>query len=472
MNIIVKGDYKQIGGKYVFENDKIIIKRAPSYIEIKNKAVSIYTDILGIDKLYYCYDGKNLIFSNKLSDFSFAPIDKALWPLQIHNGFIPYPFTVLKNVRKSLPAIEMTLKIDSDKLVDSYSSKYIDEFYFSRENRNKKDLRSLLFETAKDIQSNYGTRLVSLFSAGFDSSLLTYLLKDGITAICHYTDNATESNKTMSLFKKYFPAITWHIYYENGLVSHDDIEEYFNALNEPCFDEAGLPEFLLLKSFLADKQRSPYYFIEGYGADGIFGNGRQYLKEWLLGLFFNNKRTGIQLNRYIRLHPDSLVNKTIGSFKDSKSRFFDIYTRQYKLQRQYEQEILKVYKLYEQALRRLERANFFAAISVMLYYSNHAMEKLKTIARGLNTSITVPFLNYEIMRFAISIDARYKVGYVLGKRILREAFPEVENMPYVSRRFSVNKFLDTIIGGHGKYDMDKYMKLYAETWLKINNKDC
>ena len=96
MNISLKGAYSKNGNSYIYKFNRIIPERAGSIVEVKEKNLTLKTNILGFDKLYYAIDKDTFIISNRLQDFYNYPVDENLWPFQCIVGHVPYPFTIFQ----------------------------------------------------------------------------------------------------------------------------------------------------------------------------------------------------------------------------------------------------------------------------------------------------------------------------------------------------------------------------------------
>ena len=459
MNISLKGAYSKNGNSYIYKFNRIIPERAGSIVEVREKNLTLKTNILGFDKLYYAIDKDTFIISNRLQDFYNYPVDENLWPFQCIVGYVPYPFTIFQNVRKALPGVEMDFTYDRN---SGWSCKYKADHLQEISNSCKSyDVNTFkrTFLSMIDIPGKFDRNIIASFSGGFDSLLLTNVFKNNIIGIMHYEQEHGEAERFRETFRHLLPDVPWYVYNGNDTIDKRDVESYFCSIDEPCFDIAGLAEFVMVKKFLAASHiTKPLYILNGQNADAIFANGRKYFKEHLCDIVLLSNRCGLNLRKKIKMN--GIYGKTVDYLKSTKTRFEDVYTKHYELGDYYKAEIDNVFEIYDGSINT-NRSNFLSFLVAVLLYSNRDLEKFKPVISNCDISYFLPFCDFNILKFALSISPKYKVSYKLGKKILRKSFNEIDNAPYSSRSFIPNAIWKSVSQDEEYSD---YVRFYANKW--------
>jgi len=464
--VVIKGDYINEDNRYIFRNEHIIASRRGSIVEIiDDNKVSVMADVLGIDKLYYAMNKETIIISNKFKDFSAYPIDDNLWPIQLSKGVIPYPFTILKGIRRALPGIKIRFikKFDKDWSYE-YSTEELQTFFNTKPDYSIKDFKEAFLSNINKLKALCDRNVMISFSGGFDSLLLSNLFKEHVIGLCHYTNelDKTWKNKQIS---SYIPDVPWCIFFGDELIEQSKIALYFNSIDEPCCCIAGLGAFLMFeKLYNHIAQKDNLYIVDGGGADTIFSNGRNCFKEFLLGRIFLENNIGLRIDK--KVTTDTIQGKFVDYLKSTKTRFYDHYTKHVKLKDEYKNEISSIYDLYANSLKA-ERATLFGMLKLLLDLSLTDIERIKTIANSFNCKFILPFFDPGIIKLAFSIPAKYKVGYKSGKKILRKSFSEINKAPYKSESFIPRKTWRSLKNVN---NVETYIKYYAYKWLEQRDK--
>jgi len=220
----------------------------------------------------------------------------------------------------------------------------------------------------------------------------------------------------------------------------------------------GLAEFLMIKNLLKFTGDMPgFHVMDGHGADSVFQNGRYFFKEWLLGKVFFNSRGGVNINK--KIDADTIWGKALDYVKSTRTRFYDLYTEHFKLSAEYDLEILNVYRLYNNALR-MDRSKFYGFIRFILYSSNRGLERIKTTATALNVKFVSPFYHEGMIKLAMSLPAKYTVGYNAGKKVLRKLLQEKSTVPYFSEGFASRQLWNNVT----QNQTTDYIGFYSRKW--------
>jgi len=452
--IEMKGTYVKQDNKFIFKDDKIICNRKGSIVEVKENEIIIIADVTGVDKVYFEIKNNKVMISDRFKDFLDNNVNSEFLQFQIKNGYVPYPFTLLKNVRKSPPGIKTRIKIHRNKINQSYEAS--DELKIFCENKklNKNDFRE---EFENLLRMNFTQKgMISSFSGGFDSLLLTEFYKAKCRYILHFHEN---SKVQIKYYTNRWPIKKWLITKENQKFNEKDRKRYFNAIDEPCCDSAGFAEYLMVKNVFENKKIRRLPIMNGQGADGLFCSGRIYFQDSVSrSLKYPAKNFKLQYGK-------SFLNTKIFDYgTDTKSRFIRFYLQGYEFNNKIMSEFDNIYYIYNSAIKN-DSTNLLAALIFLLRYSIHGVEKIKTAARTFNAYYYLPFMSTNVIRLAFSIPSKYKTGYKSGKKILIEKYPEFNKITYVSGPFIPNKLKESFIEGNAKEGYNEY---FTKKWTKYN----
>ncbi|MBN1354198.1 MAG: hypothetical protein JW994_05990 [Candidatus Omnitrophica bacterium] len=462
MNIIVKGEYLKENNRYIFTNDRVLTLNKCNKVEISDdKRVSITTDISAFDKLYYVSDNGTIAISDKLRDFYDRPIDENLLAFQLYTGFVPYPFTILKGVRKALPGITMDFKKDgNNKWRCEYNVTELKSFFDAK--YDKGGFKRGFLHYINKLKSLCGEKIIISFSGGFDSFLLANLFKENIRGVCQYRDLPGEAGLEEK-FKNCIKNVPWYVYNQDDIVDTAVMNAYFESLDEPSSDPAGLAEFLMCNKLRQCAMINDAIILDGLGADTIFANGRNCFKEFLLGKALLGSRRGLGMIK--KIPAESAIEKSLDYFKSTKTRYYDTFAESAIPDSAYKKEISFVFDLYSNALKKIERVNFFAFLNHTLYRNSRSINRIKPVTDHFKFKFIFPFCHHEIAKMAFSIPGRYKVGYKTGKKILRNSFREFDFSCVRSGSFLPGGLWHRITGSRLLPD---YHKFCLEKW-KTNN---
>lgn len=445
-DVFIKGKKCKVGEVQTFRDASILCSRQGSTIKVEQDRVILEADVTGIDKIYFSIRDRKISISDKFKDFE-GDIDNNLMPCQLLMGYIPYPFTLKKNVMKAPPGLYTVI---TEKGVEYKPSPQLR--IFDRKPFKETDFRSNI---SSILLSNYSGGLVSSFSGGYDSLFLTQMYAKQCRGILHFSE---DKEVDVDYYKKIFPRAQWHIVGIDTHFTDRDVRHYFESVDEPCCDPSGFAEYLMVREIKTSKDP----IMNGQSMDGVFANGRKYFKEYIasflpsplqkLGNRFSHSRNWFLAHYY-------------EFAAETRQRFDHFYTEQLVLPKELELEFNKIYEVYLHTIKN-DRPNFLAAIVMMLRYSVYEIEKIKTSARAYGLRYYLPIVSTNFVDYAFSIPASRKVGFKLGKKVLIDNFPEITNIKFISRDFIPNKLKQRLM--KEKISEPRYKKFFIDSWLKHN----
>jgi asparagine synthetase B (glutamine-hydrolysing) len=454
----IKGDYIKHKLGCLYKDPLIISNRNGSIIEIKEKRILIHADVTGIDKVYFEIMGNKITISNTFKDFLDNGVNGDFMEFQLAKGYVPYPFTLLKDVWKAPPGLVTELYLDEKNRVKPiyYASKELD--IFSSKNKFiKKDFRDKFTR----ILLNNGiqeTQLVSSFSGGFDSLLLTNIYLEKTEYLLHFSeDEKIDINYYKSLFKNK----KWVIIDGNESFSDKDSIRYFKFVDEPCCDASGFAEYLMIKRLTSEGIN--LLVMNGQGNDALFANGRKYFQEYVSSRLpeFIKSISLISAKK----QKVTILSKIHNYSQPTESRFKNLYLDNYPFSLEYNSEISNIYKIYQENIKN-DSTNFLAAITLLLAYSNHGVEKIRTAAHAFKIRYYLPFMSKDIIQYAFSVPASQKIGFKHGKKILMRNYEEISRMKFSSKDFKPQLLKERLI--NEKLTEEKYKEYFINRWMKYS----
>lgn len=404
-------------------------------------------DRLGIKPLYYYFDGARIIFASEIKAILQDPaVSKELNPEGILNyftfGHSMAPRTIFKNIYKLPPGNHLTCTTEGEAKLRIK----IERYWAPPAPRQSKDLGEEYYaeEVYRLLRESVRKRLVSdvplgvFLSGGIDSSIVTSLMSSiDQSRVKTFSIGFTNGGKTYNEVDD-ARIVAHHFGTEHHeiLLDENDLTQALPNLvyyfDEPFGDAANFPTYLLSK-FARDYVTVS---LSGEGGDENFGGYRRYVIEnlvahypVLVGLlsnkmmqraFFNIPRLG----RWYKLAVDLGVHDGAERYASWLS-VFNKEMRTELLDRNFRQlsdfDPLDIY-------RRLYTGNGTWGVDHMLYIDQQTLlpdqflEKVDKASMAVGLEVRVPFLNHELVEFAATIPAKYKVRGFSTKHLLKNTF--------------------------------------------------
>lgn len=458
LEAVIKGDYAKDKNKYLYKDELIICKRKGSVVELKDGKVFIHADFTGIDKIFFEIKDNKLIISNIFKDFISNEINKDFMEFQKLKGYVPYPFTLLTNVMKAPPGLITCFDMkNKGKITFDYQKSKDLEIFNKREGFDNKKFkgeftRLLLSNASKEKE------LISSFSGGFDSLFLTHIYKEKISRMLHFSE---DDKIDINYFQALFPDKKWIIVGSDEPFFEEDRKRYFESADEPCCDPAGFAEYIMMKTLSSKIKDTPV--MNGQSSDAIFANGRKYFQEHISSKLPDYLRDLSVLKE--NKENSWFMSKAYSYSLGTRKRFEQFYISDYEFGKEYDSEIQRINSKYEKFIKN-DSANYLAAVNMLLKYSVYEIEKIKTVARCFHIKYYLPFMSEDVIRYAFSIPSSQKVGFKIGKKILRKNYKEIEKVKFLSRDFKPQLLKERLIGE--KLTEEKYKEYYLKNWIKYN----
>lgn len=401
-------------------------------------------DRMGEKPLYYYADKEKLLFGSELKCLrATGMIPKAL-NLSALNFFfqytyIPAPLSIYENVYKLLPGHYMKISENGD---------VTDEHYWRLE--KNRDYASLCYEEAKEelfrrVSESVKTRMRSdvpvgaFLSGGLDSGTIVALMaKNSPTPINTYTiglkTELDESQRAKRMAEHLGTKHTTFVLdYRDSISVVSDIVEH---MDEPFADSSCIPEYLV------SKMASQHVRVVLTGDAG---------DEILLG--YNKYLINYYADKYLRIPPllrHGIIEPAIGILPDKlyltmkvgkviRSAGQDIFQRRNRMMQQgfKDEESVKlfreeyrdtsgqklIYDMYEKAWGSDIDKTQFVDLHVVLEGDMLAKVDRMSMLNSLETR--TPLLANNLVEFAYSLPADYKLSGKITKRIMKDTFKDL-----------------------------------------------
>jgi asparagine synthase (glutamine-hydrolysing) len=411
------------------------------------KRLVLARDRLGKKPLYYSHINETLLFASELKAIMLYPsFERKVEPLSLTKylfyEFIPSPHTIFKDAKK-IPAASYLVWDKKGIEIRQYWSPFDPKRGEKYLSKAEAELRvvGLLKESVK-------RRLISdvplgvFLSGGIDSSVITALAQSEVpgevkTFSIGFEDPSFDESKYAILASQ-------HI----GTEHHEQIMTPTDLLNiipglpdildEPMADASILPTYLLSKF----TRKYVTVALGGDGGDELFAGYPTYLAHkfaqqyeqilrflhpvstflgGLLPVSDNNISFDFKVKKFLSgvPYPDGIRNSVwLGSFPFSeieKMLSKEIYP-QFNRDR-----LVEEISLYENEYPREDRITKLQYLDMKLYLQESILVKVDRASMACSLEVRAPFLDYELVEFAMGLPFELKLKGFTSKYILKKA---------------------------------------------------
>ena len=432
---------------------------AIAVLDLRKDRMYLIKDRLGVKPLFYTVLESGVLFASEIkSILASGYVEKEVDVIAIHNfltlQYVPYPSTIYKTIKKVPPASIVEIKGRSISEERYWSLPFMPKVQLSY-GECKERLRGLVEEAAR-LMLPAGDDFGCLISGGIDSTIITGLLTKmtgrslPVFSIGFDIDEFNELPFAERTAERYGCDLT-------KLVVKPDMIDILPKLvwhyEEPYGDSSSLPTFYVME--LA-RQSVPLAFLGDGGDDSFAG----YMRYWAI-------KAAVKFD----ILPHSLMNRIISAVlavypKDVRSRSLLRYSRRFldmlrmPLQDRYG-SLMSVMsgdvkeKLYtgdfSEQVRDIDSIDFvrhlfrespeeYDVLDRLLYtdlssYMPGDLTVKVEVAAAANRLVTrAPLLDNEVVDFAASLPADYKLHGRSKKHILKDTFSDFLPEEVVKRR--------------------------------------
>jgi asparagine synthase (glutamine-hydrolysing) len=386
--------------------------------DINQKQLVLTRDRFGIKPLYYSYLNNCLYFASE-AKFIRSLIHSLTLNYELVNEYLKHckldysTDTFYKEIKELEPGHYLIFELISSNFT---IKKYWDVTNISQQNieyETAKKILSQLFDQSLDLRLRSDVPVGSLLSGGLDSNAIVCNLQYRHKVITFQTFSAvfyekkySEKDYINATLQKY-PRIQGYSVYPSPFKLYDDLEMIFYYQEFPFRSLSVYSQFVLY-NFIKDHTKVKV-ILNGQGSDEIFA-GYSYHYFFL----FCEKLKFIQI--------DSLYREIK---KLSVYRNYSLSTIIYYLIRYFVRELFKTHTV--QSLNNILLKELNAPLREYLRYEdrNSMMASIET---------RLPFLDYRLVKYVLSLPSTYKIYDGINKRILRDNVKEYVPERIVNRK--------------------------------------
>ncbi len=411
--------------------------------DVSDNLIIVRRDRYGIKPLYYTIHNKKLYGSSEILPLISITSNKNINKLALSSIFIfdnnCFDESIISGIYKLEPGFELRIKdfslnknkwFDFNKLSKDPTIKSKDVFEFSK----------YKIEEAIRRQSDTFVKTCVFFSGGIDSSLISFYssqINSEIKLFSYFPDSINENNNDILNSSKRARLLGIENFEFLKFGKNDArnyLDKYIEKLYEPICDLAVIPTL-----FMSDLATNQGYkvVLTGDGADEIFGGYNRYK---------------IASNNQILTYLSLIFGKKLDVFGDkifqNKSRFINILKFSRSLQEQYNQlltledisrftgrenelinykndvfdKVLKMHRSKFDSSEITDGKSFFNELcnaDLRNLLPNQYLPKIDSSTMLFSLEARVPFLDDELIKFAISNRRISPIPKISSKPILR-----------------------------------------------------
>ncbi len=434
--------YKKFGRKIL---DKLDGQFVFCIYDKKKNEFFLARDRLGVNPLYYYFDGEKFIFGSELKVILEAGIKKEIDRFALNYyfmyGYTPRERSIIKNCFKLLPAHYLVFSLDKKNI--ERKERYWN-FEFVDEIKDETEAKKLIL---KQLEKSVRSRMVAdvpvgaFLSGGVDSSAVVAMMsrytKNLNTFSVKFDHDEFDESKYAKIVSEKFNTRHHEVEF-----SARDIRDLILKLpyhyDEPFADPSMIPTFLV--SGVAKKYVT--VSLSGDGGDELFGGYPSYLiykkASWLkfvpgflisFALFVVN---GLKTDKLIKLKKFLRLGLLDGKIKYAEFRNF-LYREEFK--KMINENPEKYYKEYVKG-NFVNRDYLTEATNIDLrnYLPENCLVKVDRASLGNGLESRPPFLDHKMAELAAKISPKLKIKGRETKYIFKKAMEGILPKEIIYRR--------------------------------------
>ena len=411
----------------------------------------IARDRFGIKPLYYYQDEDKFLFASEMRSILAYGIQRSIHTdslvIYLQLNYIPAPLSILKGVSKLLPGHSIRIRNKEVSITKFYE---LEKEIIETENLDYGSIKEILIEKLED---SVKKRLVAdvplgvFLSGGIDSSIITAL------ASRHQEHLKTFSigYKNARFFdeKKYARQVANHFNTDHQVfdVTNEDLllhlPNILDHFDEPFADSSAIPVYLLSKL----TKEKVTVALSGDGADEIFTGYNKHMA------FIKAMKNSLPNQLLKFMGPFwKIMPKSRNSFISNRFRQLDRYAKGLKLEpderywfwavflseqkalnyfsadflENYNGQIINEFKhLMTSHLKYDASINKILMTDTRLVLPNDMLYKVDLMSMANGLEVRVPFLDHNLVEFALKIPEKYKINPRGQKIILRDILKDL-----------------------------------------------
>ena len=426
--------------------------------DIREKITYVARDKFGEKPLYYTHDSRRIAFASELKALHPVGFDKSISNIGLNLflslSYIPAPYTIFHAVNKLEVAHYLIITGNSVDKKRYYSiQQNISKSELSFEDAKSK-LQDLLTESIQKQMTGNANSGVFL-SGGIDSSIIVALMSRlsekqlNTFSIGFREASYDESRRAEIVAKKFHTNHTIHYLDYNDII--DDIDKIINYFDEPYGDSSAIPSYYVAK--MASKKVKIAF--TGDCADELFGGydkylSRYYSKKWnklpenfrriiqyCIQMIPHNKITNGKLRRIKKVISNAHTSGFEMDYRYMCLGFSDL-ERQNVLRKQYFVDVKKILSANYDYSPNNDNLNSTMLNDINIVLEGDMFPKGERCGMMNSIEERTPFMNAQLVEFALGLPVEYKINGKNKKYILKETFKDI--LPDETFAFSKSGF--------------------------------
>lgn len=413
----------------------------------KKKILFAARDRLGIKPFYYYTDNDKLIFASEVKSILKSgqvqsQVNKEVIDAYLTFGYVPAPQTMFSDIVKLQPGYMLTYE-KGKLVVEQYWD--INDIEQSKDKGEKyyiEQFRGLLNDCVK-------MRLISdvplgvFLSGGIDSSTVVgimSLLSKGnpVKTFCvGYQDKQSSELEYARIVANKF-----HTEHHEFCLEPTDFYDFIPKLvwhfDEPVVEAAAIPLYFISK--LAREHVT--VLLSGEGADELFGGYpiykymqsiekyrmipaliRNSITNPILGKLINSKKKRMKYLEWTNL---SLEERYLGVSTELTQSFTRrLYADEFRNSFFSERKISDYLASYYQKVEKKDFLTKMLYVDTKVWLPDDLLIKADKMSMAASVELRVPFLDYKMVEFAMSVPAKYKIRNWTSKYLLKKAVSDL-----------------------------------------------
>lgn len=423
--------------------DKINGFFAFAFWDRERRELLLARDRYGVKPLLYAASSEALCFASEMKSLLAYPVPRELDTTSLfhylHLNYIPGPESIFRHVRKLEPGHFMKVRDGKTEIQRWYSIPQPAQ-------TNIPSYEEAQNELVARMRASVQRRLISdvplgsFLSGGIDSSVVTALAAQEVSGLhtfsIGYADAPMfdETRYAKMVAEQYGTQHTVFSLRNRDLFAH--LHEMLDYIDEPFADSSALAVNILCK----ETRKHATVALSGDGADELFGGYMKHLGEWKLRNGDWKASVVSMMGPVWDALPKSRNSKLGNLFrkldKFAKGRSMEASERYWKWCGYSDPEYLKSLQAFElhrsEAQQRQHYHTRFIGstgdMNEMLLNDMHLvlpgdmLTKVDLMSMARSLEVRTPFLDVNVVDFAASLPADYKVNGQGRKRIVQDAF--------------------------------------------------
>ena len=403
----------------------------------------IARDRFGIKPLYYYYQNETLIFASEIKALLCYPdvsreISVEALDLYLTFEHVPAPYSIYKNISKLEQGHYLLLK--NGKLTKqryyevSYGNKHT-----SRDTTEYIENLDILINRAVKRRTISDVPLGAFLSGGIDSALITYyLVKNSSKKVKTFSVAFEDKSFDESFYSRQVADYLCTDHHEHIFTTDDLIKSLpaiIDNMDEPFADASLLPTALLSRF----AHETVTVALSGDGGDEIFAGYptyyarklAQYIPKWVYPLIRigakilpvndDNISFDFRVKKFIEglgIQPDLRHQIWLGSFTPKqKLEILNIDTLNQLEDKTFVSNFLLSHMRSCDTENNWERSLW---IDMRFYLQDNMLVKVDRASMMHSLEVRVPYLDHQLVEYAIRIPAKYKYNCSISKYILKK----------------------------------------------------